>query len=108
MRQRRTGEAAVEAEVHPIVHLVALAPPEEAFSVAGDAGGVAELDELEKIVHVGASEKNGVGEIHNERSGGVVGNDHVAAEKRGTAGGVEKTRAARAGEAENSADDVWW
>src|SRR6266850_50182 len=108
VRQRRAGEAAVEAEVHPIVHFVALAPPEEALRVVQHSRAIAKLDELEEIVHVGAGEKNGVGKIHDQRGRGVVRKHHVAAEERGAAAGIEKTRAAGAGEAENSCDDVGW
>ena len=108
MRKRRTGEPAVEAEVHPVVHFVALAPPEETLGVFGDAGAVAEFDEAEEIVDVGARKKNGVGEIDGNGSGRVVVDDHVAAEERGAAAGVEEAGAASAGEAQDARDDVRW
>src|SRR5260370_12490037 len=104
--QRRTGEAAVEAEIQPIVHFVALAPPKEALRVVEDAGAIAELDQFEEMVEGGAGEENGVGKIHDHRSGGVVADDHVAAEERRAARCVEKAGAARAGEAENPANDM--
>src|SRR5260370_13671485 len=104
----RSSEAGVETEVQPVVHLVALAPPEEALRVVENAGAIAELDQFEKIVDVGAGEKNGVGEIHDDGRGRVVADDHVSAEQRRAAAGVEKTRAASAGEAQNSANDVRW
>ncbi len=108
MGKQWPGEAAVEAEIDPVVELVALAPPEEALGVVERAGAIAELDELEEIVDVGAGEKNSVGEIDDEGGGGVIGDDHVAAEERGTAAGVEKARSACAGEAQDSADHVRW
>src|SRR5271154_3892430 len=38
--------------------------------------------------------------------GGVVADDHIAGEERSARAGVEETRAAGAGEAENAANDV--
>src|SRR5207253_2302854 len=96
------------AKVHPIVHFVALAPPEEALRVVEDSGAIAELDQLKEIVDVGAAEKNGVGEIHDERTRRVVGDDHVAAEERRATRGVEEAGSARTGEAEDSGDNVRW
>src|SRR5262249_49746716 len=62
---------------------------------------------------VGASEKNGVGEIDGDSGRRVVGDDHVAAEKRTSglssgkpAGRVEEAGAARASETKNARDDI--
>ena len=45
MRQEGPGEAAVKAEVHKIVELVALAPPKQALRIVDDPGAAAQLDE---------------------------------------------------------------
>ena len=44
VRERGAGEATVEPEVRPIVHFVALTPPEETLRVVEDSGAIAELD----------------------------------------------------------------
>ncbi len=58
------------------------------------------------IVDVGSGEKNRIGEIYHQRSGGVVADEHVAAEERAASAGVEKARAAGSGETKNAADDI--
>src|SRR5689334_2425266 len=106
MRERGAGETAVEAEIQPVVLFVALAPPEKALGIVEDACAIAEFDELEEIVDVGAREENGVGEVHSQRCRRIVGDDHIAAKKSSAAAGIEKAGAARASETENAADDV--
>src|ERR1700751_3316370 len=98
MRQRGSGEAAIKTEIHEIVELVAFAPPKQALGIVDDAGTIAEFDETKKVVDIGAREKNGVGEIHHRGRGGVVVDDHIAAEQSGVAD-VEETGAACSGEA---------
>jgi hypothetical protein len=106
VRQRWAGEAAVEAEIDEIIEAVAFAPPKNALGVIDDAGAIAEFDEAELIVDVSAREKNGVGEIDDQRGGGVIADDHVAAEERASRAGVEKAGAACSCEAEDARDDV--
>src|SRR5260221_4488733 len=106
MRKRRPAESAVEAEIQPVVHFVAFAPPEEALRVAKNAGAWCEFDKTEQVVDVCAREQNRVREIHGERSRGVVAQNHVAAEERRAAANVEKAGATRAGQTQDARNDV--
>jgi hypothetical protein len=83
-------------------------PPEQAAGVVDHAGAVAEFDQAEHVVDVGAGEQDGIREIHNQRSGGVVAEDHIAGEKRSATAHVEKARATCAGEAQDASNDVGW
>jgi len=64
--EQRSGEASIESQVHPVVHAVALAPPEKALRVVHYAGAVAQLDQAEKVVDICSREQDGVGEVHRE------------------------------------------
>ena len=47
--QRRPREPAIESQVHPVVHFVAFAPPEEALRIVNHAGAVAQLNQAKEL-----------------------------------------------------------
>src|SRR3984957_17182392 len=72
----RRVPTSVERNIAPVIHLRALAPPEQALGIRDDSQLIGQFDLAEQIIHAGAAQQYRVAEIPLERSGGVVVDGH--------------------------------